>query len=158
MIFKAKFLRKASDLKTKLNAFRSQLATIAQKEYDDWDASDEVNGDGEVGFGGICHIIAEAWGDFLSGQGYNVSTWSHSDEVHVSLMVWEEPEAAEVDDEDEDFAQDIEVINVDLNPYTYEKGGGYSWKKVPNVTIDPSDITLYRQFMSQENLEALQEG
>jgi hypothetical protein len=139
-----------SGLKAKLNAFRPQLAAIAQQQYDEWDASGEY-GDNEVGFGGICHLIADAWADLLSEQGYNTTTWSHSDEVHVSLMVWENTQ--EERDEEE-----IEVVDVDLNPYIYEKGGGYNWTKIPDVTIDPSDITFYRQFMSQENLEALQEG
>lgn len=160
MRFRAKFLRAAGGLKAKLETFRPQFAAIAQKIYDDWDASDEVNGDPEVGFGGICHLIADGWADFLSGQGYNVTTWSHSDQVHVSLMVWEDqPETMEVDDDEgEGFAQEIEVVDVDLNPYTYEKGGGYTWTKIPDVIIEPADITFYRQFMSPKNLEAIQEG
>ena len=148
MKFKSKFLHTTtSNLKAKLNAFRPQLAALAQKVYDEWDASDEEYGDSEVGFGGICHLIADAWAELLSGQGYNTTTWCHSDEVHVSLMVWEDPQEGAT-----------EVVDVDLNPYTYETGGGYSWKKIPDVTIEPSDITFYHQFMSPENLEALQEG
>jgi len=144
----------SSGLVAKLNAFRPQLAAIAQKQYVEWDASGEY-GDSIVGFGGICHLIADGWADLLSGHGYNVTTWSHSDEVHVSLMVWEDTQ--EERDVDEEFAQEVEVVDVDLNPHIYEKGGGYNWAKIPNVTIDPSDITFYRQFMSQENLEAVQE-
>jgi hypothetical protein len=137
-------------LVAKLTAFRPQLAAIAQRIYDEWDASDEDYGDAEVGFGGICHLIADGWQDLLINQGYAATTWTHSDVQHVSLMVWEY--------ENEDENGQSEVVDVDLNPYTYETGGGFEWKKIPNVTIDPSDITFYRQFMSPENLEALQEG
>ena len=140
----------SGDFKAKLNALRPQLAAVAQKEYDEWDASDEVNGDFEVGFGGICHLIADAFADVLSAQGFNTATWSHTDEVHVSVMAWE-------GDEPNEEGQ-YEVVDVDLNPYIYETGGGYNWKKIPDVTIDPSDISLYRQFMSPENLEDLQNG
>ena len=150
--------KKASEgLVAKLTTFRPQLAAIAQKIYDEWDASDEEYGDAEVGFGGICHIIADGWSDLLANQGYATTTWSHSDEVHVSLMVWEYDSEGQ-QDVDEEFAQEIEVVDVDLNPHIYEKGGGYNWTKIPDVTINPSDITFYRQFMSPENLEALQEG
>lgn len=144
-------------LVAKLNAFRPQLAAIAQKQYDEWDASDEEYGDAEVGFGGICHLIADGWSDLLANQGYATTTWSHSDEVHVSLMVWEYNSEGQ-QDVDEEFAQEIEVVDVDLNPHIYETGGGYNWTKIQGVTIDSNDITFYRQFMSPENLEALQEG
>jgi len=44
---------------------------------------------------------------------------------------------------------------VDIPPYTYETGGGYNWKKIPDVTFDASDIVFYRQFISKEDLAAL---
>jgi hypothetical protein len=148
-----------SELKAKLESLRPQFAAIAQKEYDAWDQSDEIYGDGEVGFGGICHLIAEAWGSMLAEIGINSQTFSHSDQVHVSLTVWGDTESREDDEETyPPTKKQIEIFDVDLNPYIYETGGGYTWKKIPDVTIDPSDISIYRQFIDQDDFEAMKEG
>lgn len=133
-----------------LKKLRPELAKLAQKQYDEWDASDETYGDPEVGFGGICHLIVDEWADLLAGMGYNTSSFSHSDQVHVSLTVWEDPPESE--------EGNVEVWDVDLNPFLYEHGGGYTWTKIPGVTIQPEDIVFYRQFVSREDLEAIESG
>src|SRR5208282_364562 len=143
------------DLGAQLKAIAPQLAIAAQKVYDQWDASDETYGDPEVGFGGICHVIVDAMADVVSRNIPNasVSSFSHDmGEVHVSLSVWIEP--AENPEED-DMDERVELFDVDIPPYTYETGGGYNWKKIPDVTFDASDIVFYRQLISKEDLAAL---
>jgi hypothetical protein len=155
----------AADLETQLKALAPQLAAAAQGVYDKWDASDETYGDAEVGMGGICHLIVDAMADVVS-QIPNVSVmpFSHDmGEVHVSLSVWIEPAEPVIpndwnEDEDGQFEPEderVELYDVDIPPYTYETGGGYNWKKIPDVTFDASDIVLYRQLISKEDLAAL---
>jgi GNAT superfamily N-acetyltransferase len=133
-------------LASKLKALRPQLAAAAQKEYDEWDASDEEYGDGEVGFGGICHLIADAMADVITQHipEAGVQSFSHHDEVHVSLSVW---------DETQEESERVELFDVDIPPRIYETGGGYTWKKIPDVIFEADDVTIYRQTVSKEDLE-----
>jgi GNAT superfamily N-acetyltransferase len=148
-----------SELGKVLKSLKPQFAAAAQKVYDEWDASDETYGDAEVGFGGICHLIVDEWVDLVAERGYNATSFSHSEQVHVSMTVWANPpERGEDEDEDDYASEQVEVFDVDLNPYNYETGGGYSWKKIPDVTIDPGDISIYGQFVSKEDLQAIEDG
>jgi hypothetical protein len=148
-----------SELGKILKSLKPQFAAAAQKVYDEWDASDETYGDAEVGFGGICHLIVDEWVDLVAKRGYNATSFSHSEQVHVSMTVWANPpERGEDEDEDDYASEQVEVFDVDLNPYNYETGGGYNWKKIPDVTIDPNNISIYRQFVSKEDLQAIEDG
>jgi len=105
---------------------KKKLADIAQLIYNKWDASDETYGDFEVGFGGICHLIAEKIVDYLYSVGIPASTVSSNAEVHVYAV-----------------AQAKEgVFVIDIPPYSYETGGGYSWKKIPDIIFDEDYITI----------------
>jgi hypothetical protein len=108
---------------------KHDLIRVAQKEYDEWDASDEDDGDSEVGFGGICHLIADAMADVLNGKGFEVATVSAtSGDQHVWVVG--------------KFAEG--VYSIDISPYTYEKGSGYSWTKIPNVKLTESDLEVFK--------------
>ena len=48
---------------------------------------------------------------------------------HVNILVFK-------DDNSEGYI-------VDIDPFTYETGGGYTWEKIPDVEIDPSDVTIH---------------
>jgi hypothetical protein len=108
---------------------KHDLIKAAQKEYDEWDASDEEDGDPEVGFGGICHLIADAMADILNGKGFEVATVSAtSGDQHVWVV-----------------GKFVEgVYSIDISPYTYEKGAGYTWSKIPNVRLTESDLEVIR--------------
>ena len=108
-----------------LNQLRTKFASAAQQVYDDWiqDENDDLNG------GGICQDIADAIATVVS---HNIQTAdagvisSACGEQHVWCIVTNGQEAYEVD-----------------IPYnTYETGGGYSWKKIPNVRFNPNDIAI----------------
>jgi hypothetical protein len=45
---------------------------------------------------------------------------------------------------------DIETVMIDLSPYIYEEGGGFSWTKIPDVEFTNSDITFYRTFTDKK--------
>jgi hypothetical protein len=108
---------------------KRKLAARAQKVYDEWDASDPDGGDPEVGFGGICHLIADEIVDELMNQGAQ-ATPHHCTvgENHVFVIG--------------QFTEG--VYEIDIPPGTYERGSGYNWTKLPDVTIEPDDISFER--------------
>ncbi len=140
----------------KLNAIKPQLALAAQKEYDAWDASDELNGDGEVGFGGICHLIADVMCDVIHSnipEAY-ATTMSHDmGEVHVSVVTWDETEEGAISDNGY-----LEIYHVDIPPGNYETGGGYTWKKIPGVEFDASIVSIDRDSVRERDLQAIKDG
>jgi hypothetical protein len=151
---------KSLDFKAQLNALKPKLAQAAQQVYDKWDASDEVDGDFNVGFGGICHLIADAMAEVIeeSIPGAATTTLSHDSMVHVSVVAWDEATEETQEDDDPDEPRWIDLYHVDINPYLYETGGGYNWQKIPDVQFDASFISISRDRVSPEDLEALREG
>jgi DNA topoisomerase IB len=114
-----------------LHSIKSDLASAAQKVYDEWDASDLEMGDAEVGFGGICQDIAAAMGDAIGKKldgDYDVAEVDNQGmgEQHVWLVVYDKKSAYEVD----------------IPPSVYETGGGYSWKKIEGVKFTEGDISI----------------
>ncbi len=107
-----------------IKAARWEMAKAAQKVYDDWDESDEDTYAG----GGICHFIAEELVGVLDHHGIECQTVSSTSEVHVYAV-------AKVSDG---------VFVVDIPYDIYETGGGYSWKKRPDIRFAANDVTVSR--------------
>ncbi len=100
------------------------LAKIAQKVYDDWD---ELDIDTYAG-GGICHLIADAIADYLNFHSIETVTVSSDHEQHVYCV-----------------SKVIEgIYTVDIHWSYYETGGGFNWKKIPNVVFDGSELEFYK--------------
>jgi hypothetical protein len=110
----------------KLKELTPQLAMAGQLQYDQWEQVDGY--DEEVGGGGICHLIAEKMVDIIDNAGFPVSTVSSLYEVHVYCV-------AQCNDG---------VFEVDIPWALYERGGGYTWTKLPNVIFHPTDVVVYR--------------
>ena len=126
----------AGNLKTlsQLKAEIPKLLKAAQKQYDEWD-QDEDGYDHEVGSGGIYHLIVDAMLDVLND--FDATSLSLDSEVHVIGIVKLEEGVFELD-----------------VPYSlYEKGGGYTWKKIPNVVFEPSDIVISRISSDPEDFD-----
>lgn len=116
---------------------KNELIQAAQKVYDEWEQNEEGYCD-YLGYGGICQDIAEAMANVLSENGIECSTVSQQiGEQHVYVI-------AKIEDG---------VYEVDISPYTYESGGGYCWKKIPNVVFDQSDIIIKRLSPDPEDFE-----
>ncbi len=115
----------ASELKSLLPG----LAVVAQQVYDEWEQDDEGESF-EYGVGGICQDIAEAMAGLLSEHGIEAVTVDNQGmgEQHVWVV-------AKLSDG---------VYTVDIEPHTYETGGGYCWKKRPGVTFGPEHIYVSR--------------
>ena len=106
-----------------------QFVAVAQEEYDQWDQSDEEFGDPEVGFGGICHLIAEKIaGVVMENTGFDTTTINNEGmgEQHV-WVVTRTPDG---------------VFSIDIPPCVYETGGGYTWEKLPDVRFGGCDVLV----------------
>jgi hypothetical protein len=140
-----KFAQK-SDFLTNLQALTSEFVEAAQRIYDDWDENPDV-----YAGGGICHLIADAFVEIIYKYypDYTASTFTRDDIQHVETIVYN-MDSDSLYDEELDDETDIETVMIDLNPYTYEKGGGFSWNKIPDVEFTNNDITFYRTFTDKK--------
>ncbi len=109
-----------------LQSLKAALAAAAQMVYDSWE-QDEEGSDEEYGYGGICHDIADAMSEVLSGAGVEASSVSQSiGEVHVFVVA--------------KFAEGVYAI--DIPPSTYERGSAYTWSKIKGVRFSAQDIDV----------------
>lgn len=120
-----------------LSSLKPLLAQAGQKVYDEWEQDE--NGHCEIlGSGGICQDIAEAMCDILYQHGIECSTVSQQiGEQHVYVL-------AKTEDG---------VYNVDIPPYLYETGGGYCWKKIPDVEFNERYVVINRLSSDPEEYE-----
>jgi len=112
------------ELESKIKILLPKLAEKAQEEYDAWD---EENIDEYAG-GGICHIIADELCDILNRNDIDCSTYSLNFKQHVISLAYD--------------TQTKTVISIDLPEYVYETGGGFSWRKIQDVEIEPNDFII----------------
>jgi hypothetical protein len=107
-----------------VKALKLQIATAAQKIYDEWiqDDNDDLNG------GGICHLIADAMAGILGDAGMVVTSQSANDVQHVYCVG--------------QFSDG--VFEIDIPYWLYERGGGYTWTKLPDVQFTPNDVIVSR--------------
>jgi hypothetical protein len=103
-----------------LIALQPQMAAIAQKIYDEWDGES----------GGICDEIANEISGIIASNIENVELdeYGHEGDDHTAVIV----------------KRGDKTYLVDIPYYVYEKGGGYSWKKIPNVKFAPEDVQITR--------------
>ena len=126
-------------LLSKLNSLKPLFVKAAQDQYDSWN-QDESGYDHEVGYGGICHLIADDITEIIYDHIPNVlsSTISSNFEQHVYAAV-----ASRIDDE-------WECYTVDIHHSFYETGGGFHWTKIPEIEFDESMVSI--QSNDPENL------
>jgi len=118
-----------------------RILVAAQRIYDEWD---ESNIDTYAG-GGICHIIADAICDIMWDIGIECTTVSCSYEQHVYVAVKVEEG----------------VYTIDIPYSIYETGGGFNWKKLPDIKFDSRDVVFNKVSSDPEefdNYTALEEG
>jgi len=108
-----------------LRSYATDLAALAQKEYDEWDQDDDGYSE-ELGTGGICDRIADAIGGYLSNRGFDIENGGQDGDDHAWIYA----------------SKHGMTFAVDIAPNTYEIGGGYSWRKRPNVVFDGKHIDI----------------
>lgn len=123
-----------------LYSLRSQFAQAAQKVYDNWNQDNED--EDELNGGGICHLIADEIThviyDNSKGIGVEATTIQAAcGENHI----WVATKLSETNEYDE---TETEVFHVDIPYSRYEEGGGYTWRKLPDVIFDEDDIYISR--------------
>lgn len=107
---------------------KDEMVKVAQEQYDAWKQDHNGQND-ELGSGGICHLIAD---DLISvlyrHKIENVQSVCSNYEQHVYVVG--------------QFKEGIYEIDI---PYdVYETGGGYTWKKIPDVQFSRNDIVIRR--------------
>ena len=148
----------------------SELSGAAQATYDDWIQDKEGYSEnfGDIGYGGICHIIADKIIEVLDK--YNVDS-KHSfcsitdySVQHVYVLAYIRTDQEELEEEnpaegEEERESRYDVWSVDIPYYIYETGGGYNWKKIPDVKFGPNDVNLYlvESGLLEEELEKYNE-
>ncbi len=114
-----------------------EIAAAAQSVYDVWE-QDEEGMDVELGAGGICQDIAEAICGVLNEKGIDCATVSQQvGEQHVYTI-------AQLSDG---------VFAIDIPPSVYERGGGYTWKKIKDVVFKPEYVDVYKLSDDPEEFE-----
>jgi hypothetical protein len=116
-----------------LESLFPKFISAAQEVYEEW----EQDGDGyseEYGSGGICDVIASRMADVFNescgdefGEWF-ATTYYKESECHTDILVVN--------------SYMEEVLEVGLPPYHYESGGGYTWRKLPNVTLSKDMLTI----------------
>jgi hypothetical protein len=107
--------------------YRPQLAAAAQQVYDAWE-QDAEGQDEELGAGGICHLIADSFSDVLYRFGVR-------DILSINFSIGTNHVAI--------YARLADgIFEIDIAPHVYERGGGYTWTKIPDVRFQPEDVSV----------------
>jgi hypothetical protein len=136
------------------------LARIAQEVYDEWEQNEEgwSESHNEIGYGGICHIIAEKIVSYLysNGKGSKLNSCTVSDPFvqHVYVIAFEKSEGCGGDESDSEEGQEFEfdygdddnnlydIWSIDIPYSTYEDGGGFTWTKIKDVKFTGRDVVV----------------
>lgn len=124
-----------------LCALKQKLAAAAQQVYDEWQPSDDLYDDALNG-GGICDQIADAFCEVLEREGMpakTVSTTVTPAGVHVFTAFQAGPG---------------NYLSADIPYFVYERGGGYSWKKIEGVFFTPEDVQIDTLPWTEEDWES----
>lgn len=117
-----------NELYNTLLRLRSDLVLSAQKVYNDWE-QDEEGYDEVYGSGGICDDIAEAMCEVINNKtNYGCFHLYNEYDCHTSIYVYDNSTK--------------QIYNVDIPPYVYEKGTGYNWKKINDVSFNINHISI----------------
>jgi len=128
------FVEAADPLYGQLMSLRPLIAKAAQAIYDEWEQEDQCD------LGGICDEIArEVMGIIAQHAHCEVTDGGHDGDDHAWVIAYNKNKA----------------YGVDIPPETYETGGGYCWKKIPNVTFKPTDVHVWDLQLSPEHISQL---
>jgi hypothetical protein len=115
-------------LKQQLEDLKGFIIRDAQEIYDTWD-QDGDGIDATYGSGGICDEISEAISVIVSSSIGDIETMEggQDGDDHAYLVVYNDKEAYEID----------------IPYHIYETGGGYSWKKIPDVVFHEGMVEIH---------------
>ena len=117
-----------NDIYQDILKLRSDLIIAAQKVYSEWE-QDEDGYDEVYGEGGICDAMADAMADVVNEKTkWGVFHLYNESDCHTSIYVYDN--------------KSQKIYNVDIPPYVYERGTGYNWKKISDVTFKVDNIEI----------------
>lgn len=119
-----------------LQSLIPQIAQCGQTQYDQWSQNEEGY-DHEVDYGGICHLIVDEIIKLLNNHLFETVSYSLDSEVHVVTIIQLQEG----------------VFELDIPYRHYETGGGYIWKKIPNVKFDESMVTINKISSDPKNFD-----
>lgn len=131
-----------SDILSFLNSILPNLAKAAEIEYNNWNQNEEGI-DEELGGGGICDRIADSLSStFEKLKPSNLVDWESftmykENECHTDMYIVNHKQR--------------KIYEVGLPPYHYESGGGYTWKKKKEHTINPNSFHITDTYLDYEN-------
>lgn len=110
------------DLATHLDSLRPEIVKAAQEAIDGWSID-------ELGDGGICDEVSQAIAGViaLNIEDVEIEDGGHEGDDHAWVI-------ATLGDE---------TYGIDIPHHLYETGGGYSWKKIEGVIIEPDDVEIW---------------
>ena len=131
-----------NNLLAQLTNLRGAMALAAQEEYDGWELNEE-GFDWEIGGGGICDRVSEAIADVVSQNipDVEIVDGGSDGDDHAWKIVF----------------NDTEAYHVDIPHNIYERGGGYSWTKVPGVSFSATDVEIYPADIDRESIREYME-
>jgi len=144
-----KTIASSNSFENSLKSLTSAFVDAAQQIYDDWDENPDV-----YGGGGICHLIADSFVEIINKNypNYTTTTFTRDDIQHVETIVYNiDPDI--LYDEDDESNDLVELVIVGLSPFIYERGGGFSWTKIPEVEFSNNDITFYKTTVDRQNID-----
>lgn len=116
-----------SNFDSLLNNLISDFIKVAQEVYDDWEQDEEGYSE-EYAAGGICDDIASAICEVLDRKRIDCTYFYNEYDYHTSA-----------------YAYDIntkELFKVDIPPWIYEEGAGYTWRKLPGIRFNRNHIII----------------
>lgn len=130
------------------------IVRAAQQTYNEWHQNEEGL-DEELGEGGICHLIADEICSALGARGLDCGPVSAQvGEQHV----WAVVKIGTLDENGDPDREDAGVWSIDIPPGVYESGGGYSWRKRPDVMFDTDDVVVDRESPDPSDFERYMEA
>lgn len=116
-----------SKLNDLLNDLRNEFSTAAQKILDAWEQN-ENQFDEVFGYGGPCDEISMAISGIISQHNIDTIEGGQPGDDHAFTIAYD----------------DNEAYGIDVPHSLYEIGRGYSWKKIKDIKIQPSDIDIWK--------------
>lgn len=115
-------------LTSKLKLLRPKIVDAVQKVLDEW-KQDEQGFDELYGYGGACDDVAIVIQEVLDQENIRSMAGGHEGDDHLWIIAFS--------------VSTKEAVGIDIPAGVYECGGGYSWKKKPNVVLSPEDVVLF---------------
>jgi len=114
-------------LSGEIRLLAGELAKAAQEELDAWKPDSEGH-DELFGHGGACDAISQRLGGVLVErlEGIELAEGGWEGDDHAFVLA----------------TRGGESVAVDIPAFLYERGGGYSWRKIEGVKLEAQDVVV----------------